>query len=198
MFIFGSYLRKFDHLLPKLELFKRYCYMLKLATIALPSRLCSFLMFMVFFIGANLTLNAQSNPLVNQAKVADYLGDSRFNDLLESNSSYLDFLDMRCSKGYSIIDMALEKTVGMTGITSIDFEEWSVPTKPDETISTKINHSLTAADFVTASSTSEFNFLKYHFQFDRSEITFYVLGETGKVIMIHPVEYINKQLAASN
>lgn len=172
--------------------------MYKLATIAPTGKLTTIILTLVFFIGVNLTSSAQSNPLENQTKVAEYLGDSRFNDLLVSNPSYLEFLDTRCSKGYAIIDMPIEKTEGLDVLTSVSFEDWVPSEKPEETIFSRQIYTQTIEEFIASSSSSEFNFLKYDIKFDRTEVKYYVLGTSGKTLMVYPVEYINKQLTSTN
>lgn len=57
---------------------------------------------------------------------------------------------------------------------------------------------ITPEQFIADSETEEFNFLMYQFEFDRSEITYYILGKTGKVLMIQPVERINDIVNAGN
>ena len=154
--------------------------MLKSTTIALKGRLCSLLVFMVFLFGANLTLNAQSDPLVNQAQIVEFLGQTKFNELLSTNPSYLTFLDTRCSSGYKIIDMSKEKAAEFELIDKI--QKNNMYTSPVEAI--------TAVEFVQAASSPNFNFLQYSFLFDSKEMTYYKLGSTGKVLMIFPVGYI--------
>lgn len=166
--------------------------MLKLTTLSL-FRSLSACVLLVIFIGVNGTSFSQTDPLENQAKVAEYLGDSRFNELLQSNPSYLTFLDTRCSEGYKLIDMPAEKTAGMTVLNSITYEEWVVPEKSQEQVVSTTELTLTPEEFVQEALDPEFNFLKYHFKYDQKEMTYFVLGATGKAIIIYPVEYINKQ-----
>lgn len=168
--------------------------MFKLFTTAANGNLLKTLGFTIFLCGASQASFSQLTNLENQSQIVEYLGDSRFNDLLQSNPSYLSFLDTRCSNGYKIIDMPSEKTVGMTVLNSIAYEEWVAPEKAEEEVLKSVELSSTPEEFVENSTSPEFNFLKYKLAFDKSETTYYVLGSTGKAIMIYPIEYINKQV----
>jgi len=168
--------------------------MLKLITTALNGNLLKTLGLALLFCGVSQSSFSQSLNLENQSQIVEYLGDSRFNELLQSNPSYLSFLDTRCSVGYKVIDMGIEKTEGMTVLNSVSYEEWVVPEKAEEQVFKSVEFTSTPEEFVLDSNNPDFNILKYNLSFDKNVITYYVLGSTGKVIMIYPVEYINQQV----
>lgn len=156
--------------------------MLKLTINAHANRLSTLMLLIVFLFGANQALFGQSTTLDNPDKVEQLLGEEKFNELLTSNPSYLVFLDTRCSSGYKIVDMTKEKAADFQLIQKI---------KKHATVDSELE-AVTADEFVQYASDPNFNFLQYSFQFDRTEMTYYKLGSTGKVLMIFPVGYINQ------
>lgn len=167
--------------------------MIKPLTTILRDKLLKTSALLVFVFVVNQNSQAQLTELTNQDKVAEFLGDERFNDLLTSNPSYLTFLDTKCSYGYKIVEMGSEKTEGMTVLNSITYEEWVASSKSEEQILYTSETILTPEEFVENATSPEFNILKYHFNSDRKQIVYYVLGTTGKVIILYPVAYIAKQ-----
>lgn len=192
MFIFGFCVCKVEFYLTNIR-YKANAIMINRTTITLKGKALKLMISAVFCCGLNLGSHAQLTTLTNQDKISDFLGNDRFNDLLSSNPSYLTFLDARCSNGYKIIDMPLEKTTGMTVLNSIVYEEWLISEKSEEEIRQTSEIELTPEEFVENSASPEFNILKYHFNFDKKEMVYYVLGATGKVIMIYPIEFINQK-----
>ncbi|UKN01502.1 hypothetical protein K6119_17395 [Paracrocinitomix mangrovi] len=131
-----------------------------------------------------LTLwNVNAQTLNNEQFIVEYLGQTHFSELQNSNPSYLKFLDVRCSDGFKILDFVDEKMSDFSVINEI-----RVITDGDKSQKQMV----TAQQLVDDYADGSFNFIKYQLQYDRSEITYYVLGSTGKVIMIYPTEYINK------
>lgn len=161
--------------------------MLKPTTKFLTERLSICSILIVFLLGANYTLFGQAPVLEKQLQIEEFLGQPKFNELLSTNPSYLTFLDTRCSAGYKIVEMTKEKSGSFQLIEKI--QKNSTMDSPVEAV--------TAAEFVQAANDPSFNFLQYSFQFDRTEMTYYKLGSTGKVLMIFPVRYIN-QIIKSN
>jgi hypothetical protein len=151
-----------------------------------------------FLYGVSSTSHSQLTSLNHQTQVAEYLGDSRFNDLLSSNPSYLDFLDARCTYGYKIVDMPVEKTEGMSVLTSIPMLSWNEIQSEGKTVTDLITTNVSAEDFVLASIETDFNFLRYSITSDKSESKYLVLEGTGKVLIIYSVDYVSNQLNSNN
>lgn len=168
--------------------------MLKLTTTILRGRATTFMSFL-FVCVINLNSYSQlSSPLSNPIQLAEYLGDSRFNQLHQSNPSYLEFLDERCSNGYTVIDMPLEKTEGMTVLNTIPALKWIVIESEGKNVDQMISSSVTAEEFVLNHSQIDFNFLRYELAFEKSENTYYVLGNTGKVLIVYSVDHVSQKL----
>ena len=141
-------------------------------------------------------LNAQD--LAHENQIIDYLGMEKYTSILQSNPAYLNFLDARCSSGYKILELAPEKTVGMQTIHSVKYSEWVISSKGEDEVRSYVDFTITPEEFVDKFNSSGFNFLKYNFQFDAKEISYYVLGNTGKVIMVYPIQYINSLVNSNN
>ena len=61
-----------------------------------------------------------------------------------------------------------------------------------KTCQKRVESKVSPEEFVTLYYEPEFNFLEYRLNFDRTNVTYHTLGNTGKVIMIMPVEQINE------
>lgn len=133
----------------------------------------------IFFVG--LAVSAQT--YTNETKLIEYLGLTRYNSLASNSSSYLKFLDARYSFGFEIIEYVPEKMNSFPVLTTVDM-----------TNSDKIKTTVSIADFLNQINANTINYLMYDLQWDRSKTTYYVLGNTGKVLMIHSVEYINSKV----
>lgn len=128
-------------------------------------------------------LTATAQPYANETKLIEYLGLNRYNSLVSSSSSYLKFLDARYSYGFEIIEYVQEKMNSFPVLTTVDL------TNSDKTKTT-----VSIETFLDQINTNTINYLMYDLQWDRSKTTYYVLGNTGKVLMIHSVEYINEKV----
>ena len=136
--------------------------------------------------------------LENESEIKEYLGRFRFEQNQVSNPGYLTFLDARCSSGFKIVELASEKTEGMTVVQNVTYSEWVPSLKEEEKKLNHIDVTITPEEFIENSNTSNFNFLKYHFQFDSKKMSYYVLGNTGMVLMIYPVEYVSSLINSNN
>lgn len=132
-----------------------------------------------------IVTNAIGQTLNNQQKLVEYLGQERFDELQTSNPSYLQFLDIKCSKGFDVIELASEKTQNMPVLNDIEKID------PNQKFH-KTPNTISASDFVQLFENGSLNFLMYQLQGDRYEMRYYVLGNTGKVLMIYPTDYISQ------
>ena len=121
----------------------------------------------------------------NESYLIEYLGQSRFDQLSASNSQYLNFLDARCSFGFDVIDYFDEEEKMVDFVTLNEF-----PKKTE----TKNVLNVSAADFLSEIESGNFNFIMYLLQWDRKSITYYIIGDTGKILLIYPVNYINDKV----
>lgn len=138
-----------------------------------------------------------SQSLENEAKIIEFLGQERYNQILESNPNYLKFLDVRCSFGFKIIDYVDEK---MGNMTVIDYVAYRVDQGNGKDTTGLCKKGVgkdfdTPEEFLNHYNEGTLNILKYYIQYDRFEINYYVLGTTGKVLVVYPVDYINKLIA---
>lgn len=123
----------------------------------------------------------------NESNIIEYLGQEDYDQLIQSNPSYLEFLDAKCTHGFAIESMESEKTSGFTVLNEIPLID------PNNKI-TKTPPVLTANEFVEMFQDGTVNMLLCNLRADRSKMTYYVLGNTGKVLLIYPVEYINQKV----
>lgn len=128
-----------------------------------------------------------AQTLQNENEIVEYLGQSKFDQLSQSNPSYLKFLDAKCSFGFEIESMGSEKTSGFETLNTIKFND------PDNKI-TKTPSTITASQFVQMYEDGSLNILMYEIVGDKSAMTYYVLGNTGKVLMVFPVDYIAQKV----
>lgn len=134
-----------------------------------------------------LSTGAFGQSLQNQQKIVDYLGQEKFDQIQSSNPSYLTFLDVKCSDGFDIIEMVPEKTQNFTVLNEI------VVIDPNNKI-TKTPTTVSADDFVQMFENGSLNFLMYQLQGHKTQMTYYVLGNTGKVLMVFPTDYITQRV----
>lgn len=144
-------------------------------------------LFGILIFGGNL--NAQN--LTHESQLIEYLGQEDYNEFTQSNPSYLAFLDARYD-GYMIMDYVEEKMGEFETIEIIYKSEWVSVEENGKIYIERVKSKITPEEFLAEMGSQEFNFLEYSFKFDRSIFTYHVLGTTGKVIMIYPVEKINE------
>ena len=132
-----------------------------------------------------VTTNAFSQTIENQQKIVDYLGQEKFDELLSANPSYLKFLDVKCSNGFDIIEMAPEKSQNFSVLTEIEKID------PNQKYS-KTPNTISADEFVQLFENGNLNFLMYQLQGHKTQMTYFVLGNTGKVLMVYPTDYITQ------
>ena len=120
-----------------------------------------------------------SQNLHNQDMVLDYLGQDRFDHFQQSNPNYLVYLDVKFSKGYSIINRSDAKLVDEKFLSSIDYK----PSDGDKT-------ALSADVFIQMYNQGTLNFLRVILPYDQKKDTYYVLGKTGKVLVLHSANSI--------
>ena len=128
-----------------------------------------------------------AQTLQNESKIVEFLGQSEFDQMSQANPSYLEFLDAKCSYGFEIESMGPEKTSGFETLSSITYND------PNNKI-TKSPTTVTPSEFVQMYEDGTLNFLMYEIRGDRSAMTYYVLGNTGKVLMVFPVDYISQKV----
>jgi hypothetical protein len=161
--------------------------MLKLSTYPAWDSVRSKMFALFLFIAVSVPSFGQ-NSYASESQLIEVLGQSKFDQLQQANPNYLKFLDARCTHGYVIMEMPKEKTEGFTMIKKIA----KLTGNGTEVIG------VTPEQFVLDATSPNFNFLMYKFDFDRSENTYYILGRTGKVLLILPVERINEIVNAGN
>ncbi len=140
---------------------------------------------LIAFIAIALSAISFSQNYSNESYLVEYLGQAKFDQLSQSGSQYLSFLDARCSYGYEVMDYVDEKMN--------DFEVLNEFPKKTQT---KDVINVSPGDFLAEIESGNFNFIMYLLNWDRSEITYYVIGNTGKVLMIYPVDHINEKVNA--
>ena len=119
----------------------------------------------------------------HEQKLIEFLGQNRYDNLASKNSKYLDFLDARCAYGYELIEYADEKMNDFQKITSVQL--------------TNVDKTTTVIDcnqLVQSIQNGSFNILRLKLEYDRNSPTYYTLGNTGKVLMLHPTDHINKKM----
>lgn len=132
------------------------------------------------FIGSTQTIH-------NSGLIIDFLGEEKYSQLLESNPSYIYYLDVRCTSGFQIIEYADEKMNQMPVLNVLAYKTPVTKENPGKV-------EITAEQFLSEYENGTLNILKYILDYHQKQVTYYVLGNTGKVLMLLPVEYINKQV----
>ena len=143
-------------------------------------------------VGLIFSFRSIGQTLENESKIIDYLGIEKYSTLVQKNPSYLKFLDTRYSRGYYIMDYVEEKMSEFPKVDIIYRFSLSDIIVNGKTCQQRVESKVSPEEFLNQSNQSDFNFLEFKFSFDRSSITYYTLGNTGKVILIMPVEQINK------
>lgn len=143
----------------------------------------TFITFFISFISLLfVTSSLHSQNYSKNDQLLEYLGDEKYENVLLSNPSYLQYLNVRCEEGYHILDYVDEKMSDFQVV--IKIPKFNTVTQKLEAVSPE--------EFLLDLESEDFNFLKYKFQFERTKATYYIIGDSGKVIMIYPVEYISK------
>ena len=127
-------------------------------------------------------ISLYAQPIQNQQKLVDYLGQERFQKLTQSNSPSLLFMDKRASHGYEIMTIEPEKLVDMNQVHEFVFSN-----------SDKSTYRLTADEFLTNSANGSLNILQLNLKYDPSSSTFYRIGNSDKVLVLKSVEFISKK-----
>jgi hypothetical protein len=146
--------------------------------------------FTLFFLG--LTNCFSQSSFDNPVKLVDFLGQEKFDEILSSNPSYLTFLDVKCTSLYTVLDLPSEKTQSMTVLNEIEKRIWDTNVKTGDEILNKVKNLISTNQFIQELQSPNFNILEYTFAQDRSTDKYYVLGNSGKVIVIHSVNYITE------
>lgn len=134
-----------------------------------------------FLLFTGITVSGQE--LNHKDKLIEFLGQERFDKINSQSNGYLRFLDLRCSDGWQIIDNIDGKFDQYEKLDSLNY---STPEK--------VINAVSAEEILNQINSGEFNLIKYTLKWDKDKTVYYVLGNTGKVLAIHPVEYINKLL----
>ena len=147
--------------------------------------------FLSLFILLFITSGSFAQNLENESSIVEYLGEERYFELTQKNPAYLNFLDARYSHGYSVMDYVDEKMNEFSTLEVIYHSAWATVDLNGKEYLEVVESKVTPAEFLIALESEEFNFLEYRFTFDRTAVTYHVLGNTGKVLMIASVENIN-------
>ncbi len=145
------------------------------------------------FIGV-LFLSVQSfaQNLKNESCIIEYLGGEKYSKFVLEHPDYLEFLDVRCSDGYHVIDYVEGKMDDFQVLETITYGEWVTIEDNGKSSLEFVVTQVTPESFVLDFESEDFNFLKYTFAFSRKDVVYHVLGNTGKVIMMIPIESINE------
>lgn len=133
----------------------------------------------------------------SQSKVLDFLGQKRYNQIQNSNPARIVYMQTRLEDGYKIINNDDGKFDSAEKFDIIPFRI-DVGDGKDTlgTCSDGTGKSFDSAEqFVQKENSGTLNILKYKLKYDREKVVYYQLGNTGKVLMIYPVDYINKAVA---
>ena len=76
--------------------------------------------------------------------------------------------------------------------------EYAILTSNGKEYTELVKTKVTPEEFLITIESNDFNFLEYQFAFDRKEVVYHVLGNTGKIIMINSVENINRIVNIEN
>ena len=141
--------------------------------------------------------NSNQN-LENKTQIIDYLGIDKYNSVLRSNPAYLKFLNVRLSNGHLIVDYVEEKMADFPVMDVIYHTEWKTFEKNGKSRNELLQVKITPEEFLIHTEREDFNFLEYKFTFDRKEVVYHVLGNTGKVIVMLSTERINEIVNKEN
>jgi hypothetical protein len=129
------------------------------------------------------TAGSYAQELSHKNQIIDAIGQNRFERLEGSQSKSLLFMNERIEMGYSIMELAGEKTAGFDTINEVQVSN------PDKTTST-----VSVTDFIQMYEASSLNILRVQLAYSQSSYTYYRLGNTGKVLILHSIESITKSL----
>lgn len=139
-----------------------------------------------------------SQSLEHQDFLVEFLGQDRFDRIMDSNPSYLNYLDTRCSEGYIIMDYIDEKMSQMD-IPVVDlFVKKTKQNGKDLDGTCKggmRKEELTPNQFLASAEDGTLNILAFDFDYDKSKVIYYKIGSTGKMIAIYPADYIAKKVS---
>lgn len=143
-----------------------------------------FLILLIALITTNLVF---CQTYTNQTKMIEYLGTTRYNSLAQNNAGYLRYIDARYSHGFSLIDYVDEKMNSFPVLSSL--------IKKNQDKTTTI---ISIDQFLSEITNGTVNYLMYSLKGDQKEHKHYVLGNSGKVLVVHSTEYVTNQLNNSN
>ena len=92
-------------------------------------------------------------------------------------------MNERCEMGFSILTLEEEKTIGFEKIYQVALSNID----KTETI-------VSIPDFIDMLESGTLNILLVKLAYDQSGFTYYILGESGKVLVLNSVESITKSL----
>ena len=154
---------------------------------------------LILFIGIIIfSSHSFAQSLENESSIIEYLGEEKYNEYTQSNPAYLNFLDARYSYGYSVMDYVDEKMNEYPVLEIIYHSEYAILTSNGKEYTELVKTKVTPEEFLITIESNDFNFLEYQFAFDRNEVVYHVLGNTGKIIMINSVENINRIVNIEN
>ncbi|MEO9533000.1 MAG: hypothetical protein ABJG68_15710 [Crocinitomicaceae bacterium] len=126
---------------------------------------------------------SMAQELSHKDKIIDHIGQDRFDKLSQNNSPSLLFMNERVEMGYSIVELEDEKSAGFEKLDQITFSNLD-----------KTSTNVSIVDFLEMHETGNLNILRVQLAYSQSGFTYYKLGNTGKVLVLHSVESITKSL----
>jgi hypothetical protein len=133
-------------------------------------------------------VNAQH--LNNESKIIDFIGQSRFNELQANNSTYLKFLDVKCQIGYEIQTIPFEKLTDKEVLTAASFKKFCDKQSDSSCNSDYTVGKSSASEILSLINEGNFNFLIYQLASDPNKDKIYVLGSTGKVLIVRSAKFL--------
>lgn len=145
-----------------------------------------------------LTQIGFSQSFNHQDYLIEFLGQERFDRILASNPHYLSYLDVRCSEGFMIMDYVNEKMESMNIPVINEFIKKTKQNGKDidgTCVDGYKKEVLTPEEFLQHALNGTLNILAFDFDYDKSKVIYYRIGNTGKLIAIYPAEYIAKKVS---
>lgn len=146
--------------------------------------------FAIIILGMSNSLSQSS--IENPNKLVDFLGQEKFSDILNSNPSYLTFLDVKCSELIIVNELSAEKTSSFVQINEIKRTSWEQGLKAGDEVKRQVTVSVSPSQFLLDMESPNFNVLEYSFEQGRSNDKHFVLGSTGKVIIVRSIDFITE------
>lgn len=121
--------------------------------------------------------------LSHKTQIIEHIGQDRYEMLTQNNSPSLNFMNERCEMGFSLLTLEEEKTAGFQKINQVTLSN-----------SDKTETTVSIEDFIEMIENGTLNILLVKLAYDQSSFTYYKLGDSGKVLVLHSVESITKSV----